>query len=52
MSTSASAFLTYLWHYMLARVIYDELVRGHVPATVLPVAVAVVGFVLRRRSRT
>ena len=49
--TAATAFLTYLWHYMLARFLYDVLVRGHLPTALLVVAVAVVGFALRRRRR-
>ncbi len=27
MSTPAASFVAYLWHYMVARLIYDELVR-------------------------
>ncbi len=55
MTAPGSAFVTYLWHYVLARLLYDELVRplsrGHVPPTVVLVAIAAaVAFGLRRRS--
>jgi MYXO-CTERM domain-containing protein len=50
--TPATAFLTYLWHYMAARFLYDEVVRRHVAGALLLAAVAVVGFGLRRRRRT
>jgi MprA protease rhombosortase-interaction domain-containing protein len=52
MIAPGAAFLTYLWHYMVGRLIYEELVRGHVPAAVLVVAAGLVGFALRRRRRT
>jgi len=46
----AVALLTYVWHYMLARVLYDELVRpalhGHVGAVALVAAGAVAGVLL------
>ncbi len=54
----ATEFVTYLWHYMLARLLYDELVRrilhGHAPAWWLVAVLA--AFVLalargRRRGR-
>jgi len=51
MIAPATTFVTYLWHYMLARLIYDELIRTHVAATLVIVAVAVLGFALRRRRR-
>jgi hypothetical protein len=51
MTAPASTFVTYLWHYMLARFLYDELVRGHLSVTLLAVAVAILGFALRRRRR-
>jgi uncharacterized membrane protein YdjX (TVP38/TMEM64 family) len=54
MSASAAAFLTYLWHYMLARLLYDDLARpllhGHVPVTLPIVAGAAVVFALGRRA--
>jgi hypothetical protein len=28
MSAPAGSFVTYVWHYVLARLIYDEVVRG------------------------
>ncbi len=57
MTAPGSAFVTYLWHYVLARVFYDELVRplsrGHVPTVLVVVAIgAAVAFGLgRRRGR-
>jgi hypothetical protein len=51
----ATALLTYLWHYTLARLLYDELVwpvlNGHVPAMLLIAAGAVLLFLLGRRGR-
>jgi hypothetical protein len=52
MTTPGTEFLTYLWHYMLARLLYDTLIRGHLLATLVGVAVAVMGFVVRSRRRT
>jgi hypothetical protein len=49
------SFLTYLWHYVLARLVYDDLVRpltrgGDVPV-LLPVAcIVLVAFLLGRRA--
>jgi hypothetical protein len=56
MTAPASALVTYLWHYVLARLLYDDLVRplsrGHVPTTLLLVAIAAaVAFGLGRRRR-
>ena len=49
----ASAFVTYLWHYMLARFLYDELARplvhGRVPIP-LVVAVAIVAALAVTRA--
>ncbi len=42
--TAAVAFLTYLWHYLLARLIYDHLV-------VVVVAILVAAVLGRRRFR-
>jgi hypothetical protein len=52
-----SGLLTYVWHYMVARVLYDELVRplvhGHLSTAPALAAVAAVAFVLGRvRRRT
>jgi hypothetical protein len=52
MTAPATAFLTYLWHYMAARFLYDEVVRRHVAAALLLAAVAAVGFALWRGRRT
>ena len=55
MIAPAAAFLTYLWHYMLARLLYDEIVRrilhGHTPALWLAVVVAAFVLVLARGRR-
>jgi hypothetical protein len=52
--TSATAFVTYLWHYMLARLLYDDLVRpvahGHVSRGLVLVLVAGAAFGLGRAS--
>ena len=55
MTAPATAFLTYLWHYMLARLLYDEIVRrilhGLTPAVWLAVVVAAFVLVLARGRR-
>ena len=57
MSAPATAFVTYLWHYVVARLLYDDLVhplsRGQVPTTfvVTAVAIGVVFGVTRGRGR-
>jgi hypothetical protein len=51
----ASAFVIYLWHYVVARLLYDDLLRplthGHVPATLLLALAAGAGFGLGRKTR-
>lgn len=52
----AAALLTYLWHYLVARLFYDELLRPLVgrdrTAALALLAVAVLaGLALRRRAR-
>jgi hypothetical protein len=53
--SAATAFLTYLWHYLVARVIYDQVIRplvhGHPGGAVALVCVAVVAFALGRLTR-
>lgn len=44
MSLGATAFTTYLWHYLLARLIYDHLV-------IVLVAALGAGLVAARRRR-
>jgi hypothetical protein len=56
MSVPATAFVIYLWHYVAARLVYDDLVhplmRGRVPSALVLVAIAAgVAFALGRRSR-
>jgi hypothetical protein len=47
-------FITYLWHYLTARAIYDELLRpltrGHPGALLVVALVAAAAFLLGRRS--
>ena len=53
--TSAAAFLTYVWHYLVARMIYDQLlrplIRGHVTAALAILCVGGAGFALGRLTR-
>jgi hypothetical protein len=58
MTAPATGFPTYLWHYMLARLLYDELLRrvlhGNAPDWWLVAVVAAFVLVLvrgRRRRR-
>ena len=55
MSTEAVSLLTYVWHYLVARMLYDHLVRplahGGAAGLVLLASVAVGAFVLGRRMR-
>jgi hypothetical protein len=55
MSPAASAFTTYLWHYVTARLLYDELIRpllhARVSTAAAVVAVAAAAFCLGRLSR-
>ena len=46
------SLLTYLWHYTVARLLYDDLLRPLGPAAlVLPIVVGGVILVRRRRAR-
>lgn len=55
MTATGSGFVPYLWHYLLARMIYDQLVRplehGNASALMLATWVAVVAFALGRLTR-
>jgi len=55
MSAPAVTFLTYLWHYVLARLLYDDLVRplahGDLSVGLLVATGAGLGYALGRRSR-
>jgi hypothetical protein len=55
MTAEATAFVTYLWHYVLARAFYDDLlrplVRGHASAVLVVAAVVVAAFAIGRRTR-
>ena len=55
MILAATALLTYLWHYLLVRTIYDHLLRplihGRVPVALVVVGVAAAGFALGRLTR-
>ena len=50
--SGATAFLTYLWHYVFARTIYDHVIRpllhGHASGAVVLVCVVLVAFALGR----
>jgi hypothetical protein len=52
---TASTFVTYLWHYMTARLIYDDFLRplthGHPRAIVPVVVVALLAFAAGRLTR-
>ena len=51
----STPFITYLWHYLAARAIYDELVRplthGHAASLLLLMVIAAGAFLLGRQSR-
>ena len=58
MTGGATTFVTYLWHYLVARLLYDQLVRpvihGHVSVVAAVCGVGTGAFVLGRltaRSR-
>jgi hypothetical protein len=48
---TAVTFITYLWHYVVARLIYDGLIRGHGAPLVVLVLVGALVLVRRRRRR-
>lgn len=52
MSADAVTLITYVWHYLTARLVYDQLVRplshGRGATTLLICGVAAVAFVLGR----
>ena len=51
----AASLLSYVWHYVVARMLYDELIRplsrGDVASLLLLACVAAGSFVLGRRAR-
>jgi hypothetical protein len=55
MSLPAASLLTYLWHYLVARMLYDQLIRplahGDASGLAMLVCVAIGSFVLGRRTR-
>jgi hypothetical protein len=55
MSIPAISLFTYVWHYLIARMLYDHLVRplahGDAAELLLLVCVSVGAFVLGRRTR-
>jgi hypothetical protein len=55
MSPVAVSLVTYLWHYLIARMVYDQLIRplarGDASGFALLVCVALGSFVLGRRTR-
>jgi hypothetical protein len=54
MSPDAFTFLTYLWHYVLARLLYDQLVRplgrGHLSIALVACCVGGGAFAIGRWS--
>lgn len=52
MTEGAITFVTYLWHYVVARLLYDQLLRpvihGHVSLVVITCGVGTGAFVLGR----
>jgi hypothetical protein len=55
MTAVAVSLPTYVWHYLVARMLYDQLIRplahGDASALALLVGVALGSFVLGRRTR-
>jgi hypothetical protein len=55
MTPAGVSLVTYVWHYLVARMLYDELVRplahGDVTFVVLLACVAAGGFAIGRRTR-
>ena len=53
-TTSAVTFITYLWHYLVARTVYDQMLRplihGHPGSALLVCCVAIAGFAVGRWS--
>ena len=54
MSGEAVALLTYVWHYLIARTLYDHLVhpltRGDFSVVLLVLCAAAVGFAIARTN--
>ena len=52
MTHGAITFVTYLWHYLVARLVYDQLLRpvahGHVSMALLTFGVGAGAFLLGR----
>jgi hypothetical protein len=52
MTGASITFVTYLWHYLVARLLYDQLVRpvvhGHVSLVLVTCGVGTGAFVLGR----
>ena len=51
----SATFLTYLWHYLIARTLYDQLLhpilRGHLAVLLLVAGVGAAGFLAGRSTR-
>jgi hypothetical protein len=54
MSVEGVALVTYLWHYLVARMVYDQLVRplahGDAAGALLLACVAGIAFIVGRRT--
>ena len=52
MSTATLTLITYVWHYVVARLAYDQVIRplshGHLSVTLVICAVALAAFLLGR----
>ena len=50
----STLFITYIWHYLAARALYDELVgplvHGHPASLLLPTLLVAGAFLLGRRN--
>jgi hypothetical protein len=44
----AATFVAHLWHYLVARLIYDDVLRGHIVAVLV---VAAAAFLIGRRTK-
>ena len=55
MTAFGASLLTYVWHYLVARLLYDHLIapvaRGDATQLLLLAAVAAVSFGIGRRTR-
>jgi hypothetical protein len=48
---SGVTFITYLWHYLVGRLIYDSLIRGHAGVLVAVLVLGAIALAWRARRR-